>query len=345
MLLRAAALAVSAAFSFSSMAEPMPKLVTEQFMIDAADPGIKLYVRNKRPEEMTQFTSQKTLLFVHGGTLPSEASFDFPLEGFSWMDYVARHGWDVYLVDVRGYGGSIRPPEMAQPAANNPPVASYDEAVKDVGVAVDFILKRRGVPKLNLIGWSHGTVLMGAYAARHAEKVERLVLHAPPWLRTPSSSQTATRQFGAYDETTIAIVRERQQVGAPENRKNDLMPMAWFETWAAAVLASDPLSSKQNPPVLRYPTGMRQGVRNYWEAGKPYYDPERIKAPTLVIVGEWDGVAPPEGAHAIFRKLPSGPDKRLVQLGEGTHLIMLEKNRMQLFREVQFFLDRGSQAN
>jgi pimeloyl-ACP methyl ester carboxylesterase len=203
------------------------------------------------------------------------------------MDYVARHGWDVYLVDVRGYGGSIRPPEMAQPAANNPPVASYDEAVKDVGVAVDFILKRRGVPKLNLIGWSHGTVLMGAYAARHAEKVERLVLHAPPWLRTPSSSQTATRQFGAYDETTIAIVRERQQVGAPENRKNDLMPMAWFETWAAAVLASDPLSSKQNPPVLRYPTGMRQGVRNYWEAGKPSRGLRLLRLLSLVSGTEW----------------------------------------------------------
>lgn len=92
MLLRAAALAVSVTFSFSSMSEPMPKLVTEEFMIDAADPGIKLYVRNKRPEKMTQFTSQNTLLFVHGGTLPSGPTFDFPLEGFSWMDYVAQRG-------------------------------------------------------------------------------------------------------------------------------------------------------------------------------------------------------------------------------------------------------------
>ena len=39
-------------------------------MIDAVDPGIKLYVRNKRPEDMKQFTSEKTLLFVHGATLP-----------------------------------------------------------------------------------------------------------------------------------------------------------------------------------------------------------------------------------------------------------------------------------
>ena len=32
------------------------KLVTEEFMVPAVDPGIQLYVRNKRPEGMTQFT-------------------------------------------------------------------------------------------------------------------------------------------------------------------------------------------------------------------------------------------------------------------------------------------------
>jgi len=40
------------------------------------------------------------------------------------MDYIARHGWDVYLIDVRGYGRSTRPPEMDQPAASNPPIVT-----------------------------------------------------------------------------------------------------------------------------------------------------------------------------------------------------------------------------
>lgn len=31
--------------------------------------------------------------------------------------------------------------------------------------------------------------------------------------------------------------------------------------------------------------------------------------------------------------------KRYVQIGEGTHTVIMEKNRMQLFREVQSFLD------
>ena len=144
-LLTAAALATFAAFSSGRAADQTPKLLTEHFMIDAVDPGTKLYIRNKRPEGMTQFSAQKTLLFVHGATLPGEVTFDFPVEGLSWMDYIAQRGWDVYLVDVRGYGRSTRPPEMSQPPESNPPVVTTDVAIKDVAAAVDFIRKRRSV--------------------------------------------------------------------------------------------------------------------------------------------------------------------------------------------------------
>ena len=121
------------------------------------------------------------------------------------------------------------------------------------------------------------------------------------------------------------------------------MPASWFEAWSIAVLATDPLGSKQNPPVLRSPAGVFQDVRNYWEAGKPYYDPSKINAPTLVVVAEWDYCVP--DAQALFQKLPNRFEKRLVQIGERTHVVMLEKNRMQLFEEVQFFLDRARLTN
>src|SRR5712664_2559263 len=74
------ALATLIAFSSVRATDEAPKLVTEHIMIEAADPGIKLYVRNKRPEDMKQFTSEKTLVFVHGATQPAEATFDLPLE-------------------------------------------------------------------------------------------------------------------------------------------------------------------------------------------------------------------------------------------------------------------------
>jgi pimeloyl-ACP methyl ester carboxylesterase len=191
----AAGTAAVIAFSSACAASDPHKLVMEQFTIQAADPGIKLYVRNKHPGDVQQFTSEKTLLFVHGATQPAEATFDLELNGLSWMDYIAQHGWDVYLVDVRGYGQSTRPGEMDQPAASNPPLVTTDVAIKDVASAVEFILQRRGLAKLNLMGWSWGTMIMGAYTADHADKVERLVIYAPPWLASPP--QSARPSLGA----------------------------------------------------------------------------------------------------------------------------------------------------
>ena len=341
-LLIAVAGTVVGGFSPIGAGDPTPKLITEHFLIDASDPGIKLYIRNKRPEEMTEFKSEKTLLFVHGASQPAEGTFDLPLEGLSWMDYIARRGWDVYLVDVRGYGGSTRPPEMDQPAANNPPIATTDVAVRDFTSAVDFIIRRRSLPKINLMGWSWGTVITAAYAADHPDKVERLVLFGPPWVRAAPPAPSS-RPLGAYIETPMSRSRERMQAGAPEDKKNELMPSSRFEAWSSAVLATDPLGSKQNPPVLRSPSGVFQDNRDYWDAGKPYYDPWKIKAPTLLVVAEWDYRVP--DAQELFRKLPNRIEKRLVQIGEGTHVVMLEKNRMHLFEEVQFFLDRGRLTN
>ncbi len=126
-------------------------LVSESYMIQSRDPGIQLYVRNKRPESMTQFSGERTLLYVHGTTQAASSTFDLPLDGLSWMDYIARHGYDVYLVDLRGYGRSTRPPEMAKAAAENPPIVRTDVAVKDLAAAVDHILTRRNVSKLNLM--------------------------------------------------------------------------------------------------------------------------------------------------------------------------------------------------
>ena len=327
----------------SNTAEAAPTLVREEFMIEASDPGIRLYVVNKHLANIPQLPSEKILLFVHGATQPSEATFDLPLGGISWMDYIARHGWDVYLVDVRGYGRSTRPAEMDQPAENNSPIVRTNVAIRDVSSVIDFILQRRGARRISLMGWSWGTVIMAAYAAEHADKVARLVLYGPQWLE--SSPATPSAPIGAYVAAPMASSRERLQTGAPDDRKYDLMPAGWFEAWSTAALASDPVGSRQNPPVLRSPAGVFQDRHEYWRRGMTYYDPQRITASTLIVLAEWGRATPIEGARELFQRLPSGPDKRLVEIGEGTHLLMLEKNRMQLFEEVQHFLDKGSWPN
>ena len=159
-LLEVAKLAVISlvAAVFLSAASPVladsQKIETENYQIPAADPGIQLFIRNKHPEGVTNFPGEKILLFVHGATYPAETAFDLPLNGLSMMDYIARQGWDVYLVDIRGYGGSTRPPEMDQPAQDNKPVVDTPTAVKDVGSAVDHILQKRKVSRINLMGWS-----------------------------------------------------------------------------------------------------------------------------------------------------------------------------------------------
>jgi pimeloyl-ACP methyl ester carboxylesterase len=316
-----------------------PATSTEEFSIPAADPGISLYIRNKHPQGVTGFAPGKILLFVHGATYPAEAAFDLKLNGLSWMDYIAQHGYDVYLVDLRGYGRSTRPPEMRRPAAENPPIVRTETAVKDVGAAVNFILQRRGVSKIDLLGWSWGTEIMGWYTAQNNDKVNRLVLYAPIWIATTAPATNPGDKLGAYRAVTLEAAKERWFRGVPEDKKADLIPAGWFDAWAAAIMASDPEGAKQTPPVVRAPNGVMQDIGAFWRAGKAQYDPGEIRVPSFLAHAEWDADTPSYMLYAYFARLSHAPYKRYVEIGEGTHNVMLEKNRMQLFDEVQQFLD------
>lgn len=312
-------------------------LTTEEFMIPGADPGVQLYVRNKRPRDLATFSAENIVLFVHGATYPAETSFDLQLDGLSWMDYIAARGYDVYLVDVRGYGKSSRPAEMDQPADRNAPIVRTEMAARDYGAAVDFVLKRRGVAKLNVLGWSWGTAITAFYTSQNNEKVNRLVLYAPVWLRQTKSLTDTGGTLGAYRVVTVDAALKRRAAGIPAGKKP--MPEAWAEEWARATFASDPVGAKGSPRFVRAPNGVVRDGREYWSAGKPLYDPANIRVPTMLILAEWDADTPVYMAQALFPKLVNAEPKRLVIIGEGTHGVMMEKNRMQLFREVQLFLD------
>jgi hypothetical protein len=137
----AATLLVTGAFA------QMPKLATDETMVKSPDPGIEIYVRNKRPTDVTSFRPERTLLYVHGATYPASTAFDLPLDGQSWMDYIAARGYDVYLLDIRGYGKSSRPKEMSEAPTANPPIVRGDIAIQDIGTVVNFILSRRNIPR------------------------------------------------------------------------------------------------------------------------------------------------------------------------------------------------------
>jgi pimeloyl-ACP methyl ester carboxylesterase len=335
--------AVAASIASGAFAQA-PRLVTEDTMV-TSDPGIQLYVRNKRPADMTAFRAERTVLYVHGATYPASTAFDLGLDGLSWMDYIAARGYDVYLVDLRGYGKSTRPKEMAEDAKANLPIVRGDTAVRDIGAVVDFILARRNIPRLNLIGWSWGTVTMATYTTQNPGKVERLVLYAPSWIRqTASLVQAGPGPLGAYRTVTREQALQRWMTGVPEDKKATLIPAGWFDAWADATFATDPEGARGNPQFIRAPNGVIQDSQEYWAAGKAYYDPAKITVPTLLVHAEWDRDLPPYMAQTLFPLLVNSPGKRYVMLPEGTHTIIMEKNRLMLFEAVQSFLDEASRS-
>ncbi|MCX7371955.1 MAG: hypothetical protein NTW56_05895 [Alphaproteobacteria bacterium] len=86
---------------------------------------------------------------------------------------------------------------------------------------------------------------------------------------------------------------------------------------------------------------MLQDSAEFWQAGRPFWDPARVTAPTLLVVAEWDRDTPPAMASAIFPLLTASPGKRLVMLADGTHSIIMERNRGALFQAVQVFLEEA----
>jgi pimeloyl-ACP methyl ester carboxylesterase len=322
-----------------------PKIAMDEMMVPASDPSIEIYVRNKRPADMNSFRPERTVLFVHGATYPAETAFDLPLGDMSWMEYIAGRGYDVYLLDVRGYGRSTRPKEMSEKPEANDPIVRGNTAVKDISAVVDFILKRRNIPRLSLIGWSWGTTLMATYTTKNADKVERLALYAPIWIRqTASLIQAGSGPLGAYRMVNRDQAKQRWYTGVPEDKKAALIPAGWFDAWADATWATDPVGARMNPPVVRAPNGVLADGNEFFGAGKPYYDPNKITVPTLLVGAEWDRDAPPYMRQTLFPLLVNSPGKRYVELAEGTHTIIMEKNRLKLFEAVQAFLDESGRS-
>lgn len=315
------------------------QLVVEEFMVPSADNGISLYVRNKRLASMTSFNKDNVVLFVHGATYPSETGFDLRLEGLSWMDVLAQQGFDVYMVDMRGYGKSTRPAEMDQPALASKPIADTDTAARDYAAAADWVRNRRSVQKINVLGHSWGTAITALYTSRHSDQVNRLVLYAPVWLRQTASLTDSGGTLGAYRQVTVDQARKRKDTGLKTGQNPQ--PDAWFEIWATETFASDPLGSKADPKFVRAPNGSVQDSRIFWSAGKPVYDPTLIKVPTMLILAEWDADTPLYMAETLFPLLTNANPKKLVVLSEGTHSIMNEVKRFSLFNEVSRFYEDG----
>ena len=157
------------------------KIICEDHMIDALDGSLKLHLREKRLKGLGK-RSEGALLCVHGQSIPSTVAFDFPVPGYSWMDYAARRGFDVFALSLRGFGPSTRPPEMLANPKGAPPAVRAKEAFRDVVAAVRFIREQSETEKVNLLGWAQGTMLSCAFAAAYPKEAGRLALISPLYL-------------------------------------------------------------------------------------------------------------------------------------------------------------------
>lgn len=313
----------------------MTGIASEDFRVDSGLDGLSVLVRNKRP---AAGSSRPPVLFVHGATYPSSVVFDYPVDGVSWMDWMASRGFDAWCVDLPGYGLSDRPAAMSAPAGANPPAVRTADAEIAVARVVGFILARRRASRLSLVGYSWGTAICGGVATRRPELVGRLVLSGALWCRESMAGIRVDGPPGAWREVTADAIVARWTVNLDETQTAAIATPDHMQAWAAAAVASDPDCNRASPPVLRAPTGVIQDVQDYWLRGKATWDPSGVAVPTLVVVGEWDRETTPEQGRQVFERLTGAPESSLTIIGAGTHSLLLERQRHQLYRAVGDFL-------
>lgn len=296
---------------------------------------------------------ERVVLFVHGAGTPAEVAFDVPYDGYSWMAHLAGAGFDVFSVDMTGYGRSSRPAPMLDPCnfaedrqsaflprpIAAPCPASYPYALTtiasdwdDLGAAVEYIRALRGVDRVSLVGWSLGGPRAGGYAARHPDKVHRLVLLAPAYNRQSPSSPPATLPAPG----TAMNPQSRADFQANWDRQlrceGQHDPAVADAVWAD-MLASDPVGATWGPGVRRAPQTTTWG----WDTAVV----AATRTPALLVAPVHDAQVSPDRVRELYEDF-GAPSKVLLDLGCASHNAMWERNRTVLFRASQEWLERGS---
>ena len=271
--------------------------------------GLKVYLWEKYQRNFAASfqRTNKIVLLVHGATWSGRPDFDLQIRDYSLMDFLAKNGYDVWAIDIHGYGKSEKTDKDWSDTAS---------AARDIGAAVDYIAELRGVEKISILGWSWGTQTTGMYTMAHPEKVNKLIPFAMAWKGNPGgrSRPIPKEQYRINDE---AAARSDFIAGQFEA---DVV-----EKYVKEALAADPKS----------PNGVRVDMPNK----APMLVPERIKVPTLIIHPEKDFLASEAETLEFFGKLGT-TYKSYAALPDGGHAIILEKNYRKFQSVVLGFLNQ-----
>jgi pimeloyl-ACP methyl ester carboxylesterase len=306
----------SASGSTGSVSQPVPGKA--HF---AMRDGLRIYLWEKHKAGLDDSfaASGKVALLVHGSTWSGRPDFDLQIRDYSLMDFLANNGYDVWAIDIHGYGHSDK---------TDKDWSETQSAAADVGAAVEYIAKLRGVSTINVLGWSAGTQRAGLYAMQHPERVRKLILYAPRWKGTQDyldqlrkRIENGGRPLSQYRINTETAARSDFVAG--ELAQNPQYEEDVVAFYAREALRTDPQSPNA---FVDYLNG-------------PILDPHRIIIPTMVIFGEYDNIAKEEDLLPFFSQLNTR-DKQYVLLPHGGHALMLEKDHRRFQHEVLGFFDR-----
>ena len=261
-----------------------------------------------------------TILFVHGSSMASTPTFDLQVEGrsdSSAMDWFARRGFDCWSVDMEGYGRSTKTRD------NNAPI-SY--GADDCYAAAQYIQKLRGTRPFLVYGISSGALRAAMFAERHPELVARLALDAMVWTGEGSPTLEQRRkkldEFKAknrrpIDKAFVYSIFNRDHPGTAEDKV--------IEAFADAITALDD----------SVPTGTYVDMCSRL----PVVDPEMITVPTIIMRGQWDGIASMEDLLKFFAKLPN-PDKQFTVMEGISHATFQQKNYLSVYHILHAFYSK-----
>jgi len=316
----------------------------------------QIYVREvvKAGSALREASAQdRVVLFVHGAGTPAEVAFDVPYEDYSWMAYLAHAGFDVFAMDVTGYGRSTRPPAMNDPcnltheqqmafvpglltAPCSPLYGQHMTTIasdwNDIGTVVDHLLALRHVDRVSLIAWSLGGPRAGGYTAQHPDKVRRLILLAPAYNRAAAGARPeqvpakgAAFNTQSHDEFKANWNR---QVGCPAQYD----PAASDAVWSA-MLESDPVGATWGIGVRRAPQVTTWGWTSAVVA--------KMEVPTLAVAGAHDKQVQPQRVQELIADLGS-KEKVFADLACSSHNALWEKNHLLLFGASLEWLTKGT---
>ncbi len=281
---------------------------------------VKLFLWNKKAAEGT--ARKGTILFVHGSSMASQPTFDLFVPGrphSSAMEWFASRGYDTWCMDNEGYGRSDK---------TRPINCDIPNGADDLEAGSRYILEKTSAGKLLVYGISSGALKAALFAERHPERVARLALDAMVW--TGEGSPTLDQRRKRLDEFKAKNRRpiDRAFVHSIFNRDHPgTADEATVNAFADAILALDD----------SVPTGTYVDMCS----NLPLVDPAKITAPTIVMRGEFDGIAGFDDLIEFYRRLPN-PDKQFAVMAGISHASFQQKNYLTVYHILDAFFSQPS---